>query len=451
MKKKHYILTTLALALVACSNDDVVNTTSSDEIRLSVTTETPKLTASRVSHEGTLLNDFKLFALKNSDSKTKYLENESVVYSDGAYSFADGKRFWPNYALNFYAVHCLNGDENTADNDTQTVYSVSDEPQFHANGDGYLGIDLNNVILPSSKTDADDSSQDDILYARVDNVTNSTTNSTVTLNFRHALAKIQFTVKTASQNVYVEIPTGGVELCGFTNKGDLWIGSGSETSTNFSEGTNADYNTYSDDCLWTPSTDDKYANQSIVCKAYATAQECGERIGVFDDYYTDGSDQDNTIKAQDGLYVMPQTFNTGNYANGKWTGMYFKIKCLVCHIEDADALDTYTEAEDISYQDLCKGQSSFNFLNGGTITQRKSGKDVKVALNPCAVVFWGNDTRVDGKYATTTTTDGKTILTDGIYKELYIPIPKIEQTVTNGESQQVNNIGWEPGKCYRYN
>jgi hypothetical protein len=453
MKKITYIFA--LLALTACSNDDVIGTTSSDEIHLSVTTETPKLTASRVSHEGTLLNDFTLFALNSDDSKTKYLENERVVYSDGIYSFAAGTRYWPDYALNFYAVHCLNGDETIADNKTQTVYSVSDVPKFLEIGvEGkYSGIIVNNVILPSSNpssnTVADDSSQDDILYARVENVTNATSN-TVTLNFRHALAKIQFTVKAATDQMYVEIPTGGVELCGFTNKGDLWIGApfGNETSTNFSEGTNDDY-TYSNDCSWDPSSDADHINQSIKCKAYAKAQNCGDRIGIFHDYYTDGADQDNTIQAQDGFYVMPYKYDAGQYkkTDGKWTGVYFKIKCLVCHIEDADLLDRYTEAEDISYTNLCKGQASADLLNGGTITEREGREDVKVALDPCAVVVWGNDTRVDGKYATTTDDDGNTVLTDAIYKELYIPIPEILRSNPLLEAQKV---GWEAGKCYRY-
>jgi hypothetical protein len=159
------ILYTLALlALVACSDDEVINQSSSasNEMRFSATTDNSALVTSRRVHENSTddkyrLRCFNLYAEKTGTDDI-YFDDETLDRdntSTNDFSFLDGyTRYWPadGKNLDFYALHI---EHNCVD----YVYSavINDDPEFKKDTSGEMGITVTNL---SNYTDIqrDDSS-----------------------------------------------------------------------------------------------------------------------------------------------------------------------------------------------------------------------------------------------------------------------------------------------------
>jgi hypothetical protein len=155
------ILYTLALlALVACSDDEVINQSSSasNEMRFSATTDNSALVTSRRDHvndqgSSKRLRNFKLFAEK-SNTDDVYLAGEELQIKENNHSFmfVDGfTRYWPSDGnkLDFYAVHA---NDKIAGN---YIYGViADLPEFGITN-GEKGVTIKNFSSYTDKQKAD--------------------------------------------------------------------------------------------------------------------------------------------------------------------------------------------------------------------------------------------------------------------------------------------------------
>jgi hypothetical protein len=399
MKKITYIFA--LLALTACSNDDVIQTTSSDEIRLSVTTDYGTLgTTSRGLHDGsttavkTAMAAFKLFAVKTTPSSgltfEKYIDNADVVYDDSSWKFANDKRyFWPtNDKLNFYAYHFANANEtepgielNKFDSAGFNYDSTNDVVTFKLKGVEPL-IATNFTLADGLSIENLNTYQDDLLYAAALSKARS---YSVPINFRHALSQIHLgvSVDASSPNLVVYIPQGGITICGFNNKGDLTFGT-TATDTNFAKNKTNDNYAYSSDCAWTfDSSENLAANYTYLDYQAATLLSSAAAF---------------TATSFKPALLIPQTWNT-SYTDS-WDGVvYLKIKCYVASIDNADERDYIT--------------------------------NYAATTDPTAAIFNGTDDHsACGVLLYGDPTDATHL------KELYVPLP-------NGK--------WEAGKKYIYN
>lgn len=188
MKTRYLFGAIAALAMAACSQDEVVNV-KQDGIGYSVTAATQTRAADSYCNSA-LPNYFKVWAETTDDEL--YINGDKVVNNNGVWSDANGTHYWPeNKTLNFYAE--VNGDDKFSFN--------SGAPTF------------NNFTVED-----DVAKQVDLMYAvNTELAKTDQSTPTVQLNFRHALSQVCFKARNNTKNMRVEIK--GVSVGHLTNSG----------------------------------------------------------------------------------------------------------------------------------------------------------------------------------------------------------------------------------------
>ncbi len=194
----------LALAAVSCTKSEVLET-NSGEIRFNVVAN--KATKADAIYDNSNFDQFTVYASTAEgtvNERTTYINGDVVNKVSGGWENVSGTRFWPETALNFYALR--NADD--------FVWNPAKAHSF----DFSVASEV--------------SAQKDLLYAVKLNQTRTTTETgtgepvvvegaPVSLHFRHALSQIVFQAKNTNPNLYVEI--SGVKLVNVGDKGNYTL------------------------------------------------------------------------------------------------------------------------------------------------------------------------------------------------------------------------------------
>jgi hypothetical protein len=242
MKKLLFTAGTVAvLALASCSNDEIenLNPTASGLIRYNAVVKTT--TRANTLWESNSHPDFTVYA-KESAGGT-YIKGDLVKWDSNSEIYTYNQRYWPENALDFIAYSGTNAYKDA--NNTHAT-SVS----FNDNNDGKLVL---SDIAISPWADQ----QDDMLYAKAENQQCTTGDSQdVILNFRHALAQLNFRFVNNNPNINVEVDE--VRICNIKNVAKSLTISSSTDGQYVVGGTNP----YPDDanlCSWDIAADDATA------------------------------------------------------------------------------------------------------------------------------------------------------------------------------------------------
>ena len=283
-----------AIALTSCSQDEVLEV-KQDAIAFSAFTEN----ASRATASKTL-DKFKVYAYVGGAT---YIDGLDAFEGTGVYTFNEQGYYWPAKAVDFYCVSnpnngtCAGGVELTADHKVVNY----DVPSDHTN---------------------------DLLYSVLKGATKaSATNGVATLNFRHALAMVQFQVKSLA-TYGLDVNVTNIALKNVKTSGTYTL---------------PEYTT----SPWLDSEDEKAEDRNVVDNGNGEAGDANQyrtrgswSLGalVTDAYsWSVGSlkalastnSGDQTSSASDPFFLMPQKFTPATPTTGAWSGTYFVITANV--------------------------------------------------------------------------------------------------------------------------
>ena len=211
----------LALAAVSCTKSEVLET-NSGEIRFNVVAN--KATKADAIYDNSNFDQFTVYASTaegNVADRTTYIDGDVINKVSGGWENVSGTRFWPETALNFYALRNADG----------FVWNPAEAHSF----DFSVASEV--------------SAQKDLLYAVKLNQTRTTTETgtgeepvvvegaPVPLNFRHALSQIVFQAKNTNPNLYVEV--SGVKLVNVVNTATYTLPEIDTNGVKVEEGDNA--------------------------------------------------------------------------------------------------------------------------------------------------------------------------------------------------------------------
>ena len=320
----------LALAAVSCTKSEVLES-NDGEIRFNVVAN--KATKANVIYDNNNFNQFTVYARTNDASPATYINGDVIAKNtSGAWENTSGTRFWPEAALNFYAL--ANADNFTWD--------PAKTPSFE--------FQVENAVAD----------QKDLLYAVKLGQTRTTTvtgeegdepvvveGEAVTLNFRHALSQIVFQAKNTNPNLYVEI--SGVKLVNVDNAGTYTLPEKDtdiiQVVTDENAGGETDPVNDGSRGLWALG-DASYNSYEI----------------AFDEAFKFNGDKNATATALDGnvakaMMLIPQTTTAWDpsavaapEAEGQ-TGSYLMVNCVIWNVagdskEDTDLVIWGAKTED---------------------------------------------------------------------------------------------------------
>lgn len=292
MKKSLFIMALGAIALTSCSQDEVLEV-KQDAIAFSAITEN----ASRAT-ASTTLNQFKVYAYVGGAT---YIDGLDAIKGTGVYTFNEQGYYWPANAVDFYCVADAlnNADQGIALNASHQVV---------------------NYTVESAHTN-------DLLYSVLKGATKSAANGVATLNFRHALAMVQFQVKSLA-TYGLDVKVTNIALKNVKTSGTYtlpeyttspWLDSEDETAEDRNEVDNGngeaddanEYRTRGSWSLGAPVTD-----------AYSWS------VGSLNALASTNSG-DQTSSASDPFFLMPQEFTPATPTTGAWSDAYFVITAKV--------------------------------------------------------------------------------------------------------------------------
>lgn len=305
MKKLFFVMLALVV-LASCSKDEVVQL-NQDEIRYSVVAN--KATkAKNVYCNNNLMDAFNVWAYaKDGDAYKNYISGDAVTkQTDGSWKTTN-TRFWPNEEVSFFA-HVNAGSCFTWPTGTLSAESVPTITDF--------------------TVDSDVAKQVDLLYA-VAKETKAADNTTVEMNFRHALSQIVFYAKNEHPNIHVDIES--VKIFNVNGKNTFTYPNAS-TATNWSEHDNT-VDTWAKEGSWaTVATPELASYQVKVSDTYISVPyNTANAVNLTDNatnHATDGTFSKSML-------LLPQT--TAAYANTDATtkqGSYIILYCKIYNVSN---------------------------------------------------------------------------------------------------------------------
>ena len=323
--KKILLLSTAGMLLIAasCTKNEVVEVNQDgNEIQYSVVAN--KATkAADIYCNNNMPASFTVYA--ESENAT-YIKGDNIVrQDDGSWKNVTGTRFWPEAAVDFYAI--VDGD-------------MTWDPSVNAP-----------ATIKDFSVSTEVAKQNDLLYAvkknqskgeGTDDKSAAANTNPVELNFRHALSQIVFNAKNTNPNLYVEI--SGVSIVNVGEKNSFTFPT-ADTDNNL-EDTDHDgvLNTtvdYSDGSwgVWNsldggstvypvtfgPTPVEYNADKPIVdlTTAYDVKNEYSSKAMLL---------LPQTVKAWD-----PETIPFPGFTGKKENGSYFLVNCAIYNIADKDA------------------------------------------------------------------------------------------------------------------
>lgn len=441
MKIKNILAATIAVfALASCSNDEITQeaTVNPGLISFDVVTDNISRSNTLWTSQTNLKQDFKVYATQEVDNYDPeatddsgampdqyifYIKGETAYYNNGDWSFST--HYWPKdkadgteRSLNFYAFSGF--DKSTF---TKVETHVDEE------GGGMYADAVNSVILPSASD-----KQEDMVYAVTSQQTKSTNGGKVVLNFRHALAQLQFKAQNKSKGIFVKV--GGVELVNIRKISDGFSVLSKDQSTLAVQSTSTQYIDDQNHTYQTPLLEWNYASR-------VSKDNLGtEYIGA--NYETDNYDADkNEIDSQ---YLLAKAIDLkgGDAAQDIVSaatndGIMFVYPQKIRKLSEAN-MENIREGNDLDINSDNAGYMYFlvtcaiqNVSSGnGTL----SDDDIWLYGGPGATVSVDSE---DG---------GTTNYTPFYYKKILIPVKTLCHTGSSDET--IDLTSWEAGKKYVY-
>lgn len=341
--KKSYLWGAFAvMALVSCSQDEVVNIPQS-EIKYSVVANKASR-ADDVFCNNNKPEHFYVSAIYNpaaeGGTSSVYFTKDYLYSEDGGGYSQDNSRYWPDAdsgSLDFYAY--VNGD-----NKTDVDFAITT-----------TGATISNYVVKNAVD-----TQDDLIYAVKTEQTK--TSEKIQLNFRHALSQIVFQAANRNPNIYVEI--SGVEVHNVLNRGTFTFPI-NDTDDNFDDhNQNGAGNTSTDDTYnafgetqgtWElgTSTDDYRVEFDAIPVPYSVGKVNLTNNVIFessDDVYDNFEEDLNEALA---MLLMPQKTDALNTEDVTWKegvteiagGAYFLVYCKIWNV----AGEEYEEGDVLLY------------------------------------------------------------------------------------------------------
>ncbi len=465
MKKTIYI--TAILALTACSNDELVDSSVKDASRINVSVVT-----NNVSRAGTPSDckdidtnefckrhdsntnqlTFRLYAAYCDDHLKAQDVDDEHVYLDGnemkftKYSsnatncaFTDGAAYWPkdvDQHLCFFGLHDYNYSYDS-DQCSLTYIKQDDYPELYAKYPNIVALsaDIN--------LDRDAKKQDDIMYAVSVDALSASSEQDVNLYFRHALSQlaVQFNNKSTAQKLYIEIhsvtftnaPLDGQVLFFNNNEEATYPGDGQytdEDKTKSGVDNRSAYNEY-ECCAWSPDYPDGLDDGGEHDVYYNFEQDFTALGGDKCDYRGVAPDRSFGLSSTTGTSTShPLNMLVVPYNGSDKDKVKLKISCRIFAITDYDEFkklydNNYQSVSDHNYElEYGRDDKIHDFLTIGTNNHVAFG----------VPIFGGYDDNCD---LNDDCADADYWNWDGHFQDIYLDLPQFEG-------------GWKAGKKYLY-
>lgn len=311
--KKVVIGAMAVLALTACSNEEVIQTNEqNNEITFTAVTGKATSRAADGYCNSNLPGDFQVWAATQGKS---YFANETYSKdTDGYFKPKDGNyRYWPESGtVDFFATKNMNGSVTWTYTGTTSLAAT-----------GYT-------------VESTPGTQKDFIYAVTKSAVKGT--GTVTLNFRHALAQIEFNARNQNKKIHVFID--GVSLVNVKDKGNFSVNVA--TTNNYidhdlDDAVNSD--TRTGRCSWSGQDGKATYETSFTKTAVKVSTTDNTSLTTAD---ASGEYNGNT------LYVMPNNPTPWDPNGGAATATgqndsYFLVKALIYNVSGA----TFNEDDDV--------------------------------------------------------------------------------------------------------
>lgn len=289
MKKSLFIMALGAIALTSCSQDEVLEV-KQDAIAFTAFTENlSRATAKTDLGEG---DDFVVYANENVTGGKAYIQGVVATTNGAGGGTGEFKLastyYWPVNALNFYCISPANPvyDQNGGLVVENNIPSIKDYVvSFDHNEDLLYSVAKG---LKRGATNGND--------GKIDNVD---ADGDADINFRHALAMIQF--KFESDPTYdLDVNVTAINLMNVANKNSYTLPDETTSSSSFGD----------DD------THGEWAANPVQDQAYTWTEN-----------YSATADQASA--AGTAYFLLPQTVTAATPDDQVWENAYFKINCVI--------------------------------------------------------------------------------------------------------------------------
>lgn len=291
MKKSLFIMALGAIALMSCSQDEIIEV-KQDAIAFSAFTENASR-ADATTDAGTL-TEFNVYAYVNEDGEKLYF-NEVASKSDGIFKTTN-TYYWPSAAVDFY---CVYPSDKTLTNKGISSYKCANfSPAYH-NEDLLYSVSLDNTRTSG----------------------NVNSNGTATINFRHALAMVEF--KFEKSSVYgLDLTINSLTIKNIINQRSYELPNKS-TDPNFETATKEKELAAADELP--EDTRGTWSNMDGVSAAdYFFSFTTGTlAVGL------DIDAKDVAVGNNISYFVMPQTLTAAEVVNTTWSNNYILIDCKI--------------------------------------------------------------------------------------------------------------------------
>lgn len=402
MKTKIYLAAFAALWLTACSGDETVNNSSSENAitvtaAVGATGRASEAYCPEVAPRTFLLSAVHVNSVADGENGNYefgdyYFDAVSMARTVGSfYDYADGHtRYWPKNNLAFYAWY--------------SAQDVTLSPVESMANPGQTTMMFENFTVSPNATE-----QADLLYAFVPNATR---NQDVRLQFRHALSQVVFSARCLNRNLKIEISKVGIG--GLHSTGNFYWDGGSYRDAMYNEsraGENSSQNGYGSQVLvpsWVPASAGQTADAT-----YMIALKEPIIISAAD------ANEEGEIAAKP-LTNAPENHYPNTLDNGSWDWSNWHDVLQLLPQQSSHQFDSMLEELVNLKRSPAKMTTAANY----------SGSTSALVATPYIIL----QARI-----TTTNDDGSEVVLysnvkDGADQLLYIPI----------------SIGWNPGVRYNY-